>query len=652
MSNIEFLKTLTENNVLELVGIFSYGLRYLGWILIQGLVKLVDGLENAVSTIYNINNFFETKEVVHFLDNYKPVLWTIFAIALAFIGFQIMFQRKRDKGQIPVNILISITIIVGLPFLMTELNKATKLIVDNNIGTYESSAKEIVKGNLSDLYYLDSVGYRLSDKKNNISINNIMSIDINEKLDIGKISNDKAKEALKYKMIEDSSGNLNTQKLDKSFFSFLDEDYYRYNLNFMVVIGSLLVSIIAMFCSCLKIGRILIELAFNKILATVLAFSDIGTGKKLKMVVENILSMFAILISTSVLLKLYVVFTGWLNSPDVTIENQVVKLLVLGAGSWAVIDGPNIIERIFGIDAGIKSSWGAVVAGIEGAKMLGKGTRSMFSTGNKLYNGGKSAYSNMKEGFSKLKDNTNSKNVSEGSSNIKNNTDGKMSSNPKMNNNSNINANKSSKDGNLSLNKNSSETSNINSGKSNLNGGSSLNDKGQSSKINEKNNQSNIGNGNNQSSLGEKEKLLKDAILKNQNGSSIKGQGFDGVKDINNEKNNQSNIGNGNNQSSLGEKEKLLKDAILKNQNGSATKGQGFDGAKDINNKFNKGINRNSNSMNKGYGQANKFNQNGVNGNKLSNSNIGRNNNSSQSRKLTISDKSKFNIKNNNGGKK
>ena len=94
----------------------------------------------------------------------------------------------------------------------------------------------------------------------------------------------------------------------------------------------------------------------------------------------------------------------------------------------------------------------------------------------------------------------------------------------------------------------------------------------------------------------------------------------------------------------------------MKNQNGSATKGQGFDGAKDINNeknnKCNKGINQNSNSMNKGYGQANKFNQNGVNGNKLNNSSIGRNNNSSQSRKLTISDKSKFNIKNNNGGKK
>ncbi len=58
VSNIEFLKNLTENNVLELVGIFSFGLRYLGWVFIKGLVNIVDGLEDAISAIYNINSFF------------------------------------------------------------------------------------------------------------------------------------------------------------------------------------------------------------------------------------------------------------------------------------------------------------------------------------------------------------------------------------------------------------------------------------------------------------------------------------------------------------------------------------------------------------------------------------------------------------------
>ncbi|MGU8452276.1 pLS20_p028 family conjugation system transmembrane protein [Clostridium perfringens] len=625
MSNIEFLKTLTENNVLELVGIFSFGLRYLGWVFIKGLVNVVDGLEDAISAIYNINSFFETKEVANFLNDYKPVLWTIFAIALAIVGFQIIFQRKRDKGQVPVNILISISIIVGLPFLMTQLNEATKLIVDNNIGTYKSSAREIVKGNLSDLYYLDSVGYDLSDKKNNISIDNIMNIDINEKLDLGNINNELGKTSFEYKLNEDSSGNLTKQKLDKGWFSFLDEDYYRYNLNFLVVICSLLVSMVAILFSCLKVGRILIELAFNKILATVLAFSDIGTGKKLKMVVENILSMFAILITISVLLKLYVVFTGWLSSPDVAIQNPMVKLLALGAGSWAVIDGPNIIERIFGIDAGIKSSWGAVVAGIEGARMAGKGAKSVAGAGKKIYSGSKSAYSNIKDRISKpngsIKDNLKS---SEDSNNIKNNNNSNMSNNPNkksnsdVKNNSNLKTNKSNKDGNLNLNKSSSGNSSSNSN-SNMNVNSSgVNKNNDNSKVNL-----------------EKGTLKDNSNQKETSVNSSKG-----------------NIGDIKNNSSSAEKEKLLKEAILKNKNRSANNGQGINNDnKEKSDKFSKAINKNENY--KGNGQINKFNSSGVKESKYSGSNMKSNyNNVSESKKFIIGDKSKFNIKNKGGKKK
>ncbi|WP_221388000.1 pLS20_p028 family conjugation system transmembrane protein [Clostridium perfringens] len=618
MSNIEFLKTLTENNVLELVGIFSFGLRYLGWVFIKGLVNIVDGLEDAISAIYNINSFFETKEVANFLNDYKPVLWTIFAIALAIVGFQIIFQRKRDKGQVPVNILISMSIIVGLPFLMTQLNEATKLIVDNNIGTYKSSAREIVKGNLSDLYYLDSVGYDLSDKKNNIPIDNIMNIDINEKLDLGNINNELGKTSFEYKLNEDSSGNLTKQKLDKGWFSFLDEDYYRYNLNFLVVIFSLVVSMVAILFSCLKVGRILIELAFNKILATVLAFSDIGTGKKLKMVVENILSMFAILITVSVLLKLYVVFTGWLSSPDVAIQNPMVKLLALGAGSWAVIDGPNIIERIFGIDAGIKSSWGAVVAGIEGA-------RSVAGAGKKIYSGSKSVYSNIKDRISKpngsIKDNLKS---SEDSNNIKNNNNSNMSNNPNIKsnsdvkNNSNLKTNKSNKDGNLNLNKSSSGNSSSNSN-SNMNVNSSgVNKNNDNSKVN----------------------LEKGTLKDNSNQKETS---------INSSK---GNIGDIKNNSSSAEKEKLLKEAILKNKNRSANNGQGINNDnKEKSDKFSKAINKNESY--KGNGQINKFNSSGVKESKYSGSNMKSNyNNVSESKKFIIGDKSKFNIKNKGGKKK
>lgn len=52
-------------------------------------------------------------------------------------------------------------------------------------------------------------------------------------------------------------------------------------------------------------------------------------------------------------------------------------LIALFAFSLAVIDGPNIVERLFGIDAGLKSGWGALAGGYataKGAIGVAKGT--------------------------------------------------------------------------------------------------------------------------------------------------------------------------------------------------------------------------------------------------------------------------------------
>ncbi|MBY0756298.1 hypothetical protein K5V21_12655 [Clostridium sardiniense] len=396
MNDLEFLLYLTNNRVLELVGVFSYGLRFLGWKLIEVLVSLVNGLENAISQIYKLNTFFKSTHISNFLDNYKGLLWVIFAIAIAFLGFQIIAQRKKDKGQIPVNIAISLAVIILLPTIMSTLNNATNLIVGENVGKYTSTGNEIVKNNLSDLYYLDKVGYKLDDKRNDIPKSDVMNIDINEKLDIGNIKDKQGSRCLVKKLISNANGTLKATELGDSFFSFLDENYYRYNLNFMVVIISLLVTATTLICCSLKIGRIIIELGFNRILATVLAFGDVGGGKRLKSVVENILSMFAILITTSVLLKIYTLFTGWLATTSGA-NDSVVRLLVLTGASWAVIDGPNIIERIFGIDAGLKSSWGLVLAGIQGAKTAGRGASSLLRFGGKTSSRLKDSFSNMKK---------------------------------------------------------------------------------------------------------------------------------------------------------------------------------------------------------------------------------------------------------------
>ncbi|MFS2168589.1 hypothetical protein ACCD09_33240, partial [Variovorax sp. Varisp62] len=45
-------------------------------------------------------------------------------------------------------------------------------------------------------------------------------------------------------------------------------------------------------------------------------------------------------------------------------------LIALIAFSIAVVDGPIMCERLFGIDAGLKSGWGALAGGFAMAKVL------------------------------------------------------------------------------------------------------------------------------------------------------------------------------------------------------------------------------------------------------------------------------------------
>ncbi len=65
----------------------------------------------------------------------------------------------------------------------------------------------------------------------------------------------------------------------------------------------------------------------------------------------------------------------------------------------AVIDGPNLIERIFGIDSGVKSGWSIVSAGYMGMKGAISTAKGLDSIANSIKNsaigGGSMALGNL-----------------------------------------------------------------------------------------------------------------------------------------------------------------------------------------------------------------------------------------------------------------
>jgi len=138
---------------------------------------------------------------------------------------------------------------------------------------------------------------------------------------------------------------------------------------------TLIISALALVLSGLKIARLLYELAINQSIAFFTAVTDIASGQRLKKAIEMILGTFVILFSCFFLLQLYVIGSAYCNK---NMDNVIVRLLALGALAWAVIDGPNLVERIVGIDAGINSAFKAITGTYMAGKTLGaisKGVR-------------------------------------------------------------------------------------------------------------------------------------------------------------------------------------------------------------------------------------------------------------------------------------
>ncbi|MDV5116177.1 hypothetical protein R2Q93_15295 [Clostridium perfringens] len=341
---------LTEMGILSITGIISHAFRWLGWQIIWLLASLVDGVEGAVNKIYTLNSFFSSSEVNNFIDRYKPIIWSILAISLAVLGYKIIMNRKMDKQSIPTNLIFSLIVVIALPMLMVKMGDLTNLVVKDVKVGYTSSAKQIVKDNLYDLYALDQNDFNFKEKLDTLA-----------------------------------NGDMKETDLEKNWIM-MDEDYYRYNIDFVSVIIGLATTGITLLCVGFKIARLIFELAFNKLFAMLFAFADIEDNKKIKAILKNIFSTFAVIMATAVLLKLYIIFVAWLNFTASSVDKGIgftvtslAKLILQIGASFAVIDGPNIIERILGIDAGLKSGLNTMLGTYGAMKALGSGTKSMIS---------------------------------------------------------------------------------------------------------------------------------------------------------------------------------------------------------------------------------------------------------------------------------
>lgn len=376
MSDAQVIQILTEfERLFNLSNLVNDALRTVGWIFVRGLSLLIDSLESLTDDILMIKTFFNNPQVVEFVQTIQPFLYVLLAGSFIFTGYLIIFQKKFDREGLLINIFISLMILGLLSPTMKQLNEFTDQAVNQvkSSSIYgsekETISETILKENLNDLVAYDKNGfenYTETVVKNNVPTKLIKGLQINEvfdsnKLDISTTGSKLSKSFILWDGSEEVLGELDQSGLDWN-----NQYYYRYHPNWLTILVTLGVMGFTLFSIAYKLARLSFELAFNYVLAILVAPADLHSGQKTKKVIQSILNTFLVIILIFVSIKLYTIGTAYLAD---TLDG-LAYLIALIAFSAALIDGPNMVERLFGIDAGLKRGWGVAL----GAYAVGKGT--------------------------------------------------------------------------------------------------------------------------------------------------------------------------------------------------------------------------------------------------------------------------------------
>ncbi|MGG0777905.1 pLS20_p028 family conjugation system transmembrane protein [Bacillus rugosus] len=387
MDDKEILKKLQEfGDMLNIATIPGDALRAVGWLIIKMMVLLVNSLDGLLTKIITLNGFFEDDDVIKFMTEFRPVLWVAMSIAVAILGYLFITNKVKDRSSVLTNTLLAISFVILLPTMMSQLsdlaqagNEAVKG------GSKSKTGSQIVQMNMADLKLynendFDKIGkekIKPSEYENNVSKNDIMNISINETVDKDGV--------LAKKLVQGTDGEVKVEGLDSGSFwlSIGEEFYYRWSWHFWTILITLGITAFSMIVSLIKVSRIIFELPFKQLFGSFVAVTDLQGGQRTKQMFISVFSSFAILIVIAVIMKFYMLYTAWVASLNLGIAG----LFLLIGGSLAMLDGPQEVVKILGMDAGLKDGQKDMMATYAFLKGGGAITRSLGNFGGKVASG-------------------------------------------------------------------------------------------------------------------------------------------------------------------------------------------------------------------------------------------------------------------------
>lgn len=354
--------------------------RYIGWSVMKGLVWVAEQCAKLFDESFKFIDFTRYEPVEKFLTSWKPVVFALISLSILFLGLIMIFWQEK-KPKLMMNICLAVLIMTSSGYLIDQLNGfvtddiRSAILNDGDTSTGSSGlVYDMVGNSIYDLIYIDDKldGGLMKMTKNNRKLyddftkEDLELMSINEVLkpdDVKAESKDLVSNRIYYK-----KGNLELKEIYNgvAWTDLLNEYYYRYDVEWFTVIVGLVSLIIVYVCLAYKVLRILYEVVVQRLLAALYS-ANLSSGQKTLKILDSIKDSYITLILVMVCLKIYLLAFKMVGETQFAAFSKVMLLFFL---ALAVADGPNIIQKLTGVDAGLSSGMGKIIAGVQATRMM------------------------------------------------------------------------------------------------------------------------------------------------------------------------------------------------------------------------------------------------------------------------------------------
>lgn len=372
-------KFLSQNNWLK------DGFRYLEWLLIKFLTWVSNEVQYLYGMSLGMGDFTSWKGVKDWIKVLETGCAAIMALSLVWFGVTLIFNHQK-KSNIVHSIILAVLCVSGLTSILTKVNSAVVAFC------YEQKPDKIgntvLRNNFYDLVYIDNnfgletldtsssenlVSYRYPDDVDidAIDINEVVNYDSSQ---ISSAASDILKkqgyyyygyvpgEGYNYDLTDVYNGWGWNSGDDDDWFN---EFYYRYHVEGFPVIITDIATIVLFICISYKTTRVFLEIPIKKILAMYYSQDLTGTQKTMK-ILGSIKDSYIILMVCSICIKLFYLWQQYLSEKYADLPFEYCIFLIFG--TFALIDGPVLVQALTGEDAGLQSGAQRVMSAYQGAK--------------------------------------------------------------------------------------------------------------------------------------------------------------------------------------------------------------------------------------------------------------------------------------------